>query len=180
MITVCVPQHYCLMQTKSKRECYTSENSSEDDWSRVRDSGAAKILFENKEEGLLRTEEPEPMLLLTWVEEDGNNESRVTFCLVGLAREGSVNEVTEETAIEILEPRTDLFLLLLLPLPPLNTSFLFCSLASRAYPFFCVFILTNEINYLFKAHRPNKKAPLSYLNIFHLPIYGRFWKSIIS
>ena len=56
---------HCLMQTnrriregdtEGKKRVCTSENSSEDDGS-SRVSGAAKTLFVNEEEGLLRTEE---------------------------------------------------------------------------------------------------------------------------
>ncbi|KAF2582139.1 hypothetical protein F2Q68_00002902 [Brassica cretica] len=81
------------------RNVYTSETGS----SRVsgdRVSGAAKTLFVNGMEGLLRT-------VPLCVEEDGSKESRETFCLVedkevGLEKEcGSMNEVTEETAIEL-------------------------------------------------------------------------------
>lgn len=92
-------------------EC-TSENSSEVGSSRVsgvRVSGAAKTFFVNEMEGLLRTQEP----MSPWVEEDGSSESRETFCLdeeeeVGLTKEGNMNEVTEETAIEFSGPRIDL------------------------------------------------------------------------
>ncbi|KAF2544780.1 hypothetical protein F2Q70_00023521 [Brassica cretica] len=88
-------------------EC-TSENSSEVGSSRVsgvRVSGAAKTFFVNEMEGLLRTQEPMPPC----VEGDGSSE---TFCLeeeeVGLTKEGNMNEVTEETAIEFSGPRIDL------------------------------------------------------------------------
>ena len=124
---------HCLMQTnrriregdtEGKKRVCTSENSSEDDGS-SRVSGAAKTLFVNEEEGLLRTEE----LMLPWVElEDGSSESRESFCLVGedeeegLEEEGNVNDVTEETAIGFSN-QEPIFLLLL----PLNAPLLFAS-----------------------------------------------------
>lgn len=114
ILQTCVSALSYVEESEIETEC-TSEKSSEAGSSRVsgvRVSGAAKTLFVNEMEGLLRTQEPMP----PWVEEDG---SRETFCLVGLAKErGNMNEVTDETAIE-LPVKESIYLLLL---PPTNTS----------------------------------------------------------